>query len=111
MALDVAKAYDSIDRTRMFEILSHMRVAQNKFFKLLWRSLMVGSTAVCGGGMLSAAWLSQCSHGTGTGIPAFEIIYKIPSREFPFRGIAGIPRESRGPRRCFIKVQPNFKRL
>ena len=61
MALDVAKAYNSVDRSRMFTILKHMGVADNKFFGLLWRSLDVGGTAVCGGGVRGPAWVS--SHG------------------------------------------------
>jgi hypothetical protein len=59
MALDVAKAYDSVHRERALTILRHMGVANNKFFDLLWRSLTVGATAVCGGGKLGEPWLSS----------------------------------------------------
>ena len=75
MALDVAKAYDSVDRDRMLEILSHMGITNNSFFKLLWRSLLVGKTAVCGGGSLSTAWVT--SRGIKQGCPASPIIFSL----------------------------------
>ena len=56
MALDVAKAYDSVDRGRARMVLDYMGVTQNKFFDLLWRSLNHGATAVCGGGSISEPW-------------------------------------------------------
>jgi hypothetical protein len=59
MALDVAKAYDSVQREQALTILQHMGVANNKFFDLLWRSLNIGETAVYGDGKLGEPWLSS----------------------------------------------------
>jgi hypothetical protein len=59
MALDVAKACDSIHRDRARTILHHMGVANNNFFYLLWHSLTIGETMVCGGGQFEEPWLSS----------------------------------------------------
>jgi len=73
MALDVAKAYDSVHRSRALTILRHMGVANNKFFDLLWHSLNIGETVVCGGGKLGEPWLS--SRGIKQGCPASPILF------------------------------------
>ena len=59
MALDVAKAYDTVHRDRARTILHHMGVANNNFFDLLWHSLTIGETMACGGGKLGEPWLSS----------------------------------------------------
>ncbi len=59
MALDVAKAYDSIARDRALEILKYMGITNNRFFDLLWKALVHGETAVCGGGKLGEAWTTS----------------------------------------------------
>ena len=48
MALDVAKAYDSVDRSRLKIIMDHMGVSDNPFFTLLWQAMQEGEIMVKG---------------------------------------------------------------
>ena len=58
MAVDVAKAYDSVDRDRLLTVLQHMGVTNNRFFALWRRSLECGKTAIRGEGHMSEAWVT-----------------------------------------------------
>ena len=75
MALDVAKAYGSVDRDCLYTVLAHLGITDNPFFKLLWRSLVFGKSAVCGAGHLSESWTT--TRGIKQGCPASPIIFSL----------------------------------
>ena len=72
MALDVAKAYDSVDRDRLKLVLDHVGVTDNGFFSVLWQAMTDGETMVKGA---DERWVS--SRGIKQGCPMSPLLFCI----------------------------------
>lgn len=59
-AVDVNKAYDSVNRESLRSILAHTGLMTNRFIKLIFRAMTVGPIAVTGSTGLSDWFWASC---------------------------------------------------